>query len=57
VTGLSARVDLLAHRSLGQADLWWIICNYNAIFFSLKLTPGTILHIPSAEHTLMRLLG
>ena len=27
------RVDLLAQRYLGQADLWWIICDYNDIFF------------------------
>jgi nucleoid-associated protein YgaU len=50
------RVDLLAQRYLGQADLWWIICDYNDIFFPLELTPGTILRIPSAEHVSMRLL-
>jgi len=50
------RVDLLAHRYLGQADLWWIICDYNDLFFPLELTPGTILRIPSTEHVSMRLL-
>ncbi|MCK7511766.1 MAG: hypothetical protein MZV70_52125 [Desulfobacterales bacterium] len=50
------RVDLLAQRYLGQADLWWIICDYNDIFFPLELTPGTILRIPSVEHVSMRLL-
>ena len=50
------RVDLLAQRYLGQADLWWIICDYNDIFFPLELTSGTILRIPSAEHVSMRLL-
>ena len=50
------RVDLLAHRYLGQADLWWIICDYNDIFFPMELTPGTILRIPSAEHVSIRLL-
>ena len=50
------RVDLLAHRYLGQAYLWWIICDYNDIFFPMELTPGTILRIPSAEHVSMRLL-
>ena len=50
------RVDLLAQRYLGQADQWWIICDYNDIFFPLELTPGTILRIPSVEHAVMRLL-
>jgi len=27
------RVDLLAHRYLGRADLWWVICDYNDISF------------------------
>lgn len=50
------RVDLLAHRYLGQADLWWIICDYNDLFFPLALDPGLALRIPSREHVQMRLL-
>jgi hypothetical protein len=50
------RADLLAHRYLGRADLWWIICDYNAIFFPLELEPGSVLRIPSVEHVNMRLL-
>lgn len=50
------RIDLLAHRYLGDARLWWIICDYNDIFFPLELTPGTDLRIPSVEHVQMRLL-
>jgi hypothetical protein len=51
------RIDLLAHRYLGDARLWWIICDYNDIFFSLELAPGTDLRIPSIEHVQMRILG
>jgi len=51
------RVDLLAQRYLGQADLWWIICDYNDIFFPLELEPGSILRIPSTDHVYMRLLS
>ncbi len=50
------RLDLLAHQYLGRADLWWIICDYNDIFFPMELEPGTVLRIPSAEHVNMRLL-
>ena len=51
------RLDILAHRYLGGADLWWIICDYNDIFFPLELEPGTVLRIPSVEHVQMRLLS
>jgi hypothetical protein len=51
------RIDLLAHRYLGDARLWWIICDYNDIFFSLELQPGTDLRIPSVENVQMRILG
>jgi len=50
------RPDLLAHRYLGRADLWWIICDYNDIFFPMELEPGSVLRIPSVEHVNMRLL-
>jgi hypothetical protein len=51
------RVDLLAYRYLGQADLWWVICDYNDIFFPLDVPVGTVLRIPSDEHVQMRLLS
>ena len=50
------RLDLLAHRYLGDALLWWIICDYNDLFFPLALEPGLALRIPSREHVQMRLL-
>jgi hypothetical protein len=50
------RIDLLAYRYLGQAELWWIICDYNDIFFPLELDAGTVLRIPSVEHVQMRVL-
>lgn len=50
------RLDLLAHRYLDRAGLWWIICDYNDIFFPLELEPGSVLRIPSVEHVNMRLL-
>ena len=51
------RVDLLAQRYLSRAELWWIICDYNDIFFPLELEPGDVLRIPSVEHVQMRILS
>ena len=51
------RVDLLAQRYLGRAELWWIICDYNDIFFPLELDPGAVLRIPSVEHVQIHFLG
>ena len=40
------RIDLLAYRYLGDSTLWWIICDYNDIFFPLDLELGMVLRIP-----------
>ena len=47
------RMDLLAYRYLGDARLWWIICDYNDLFFPLALNAGWVLRIPSEERVLM----
>jgi len=51
------RIDLIAFHYLDNAELWWIICDYNDIFFPLELTPCSVLRIPSIEHVRMHLLG
>ena len=51
------RIDLIAYRYLGRAELWWVICDYNEIFFPLELPLGQVLRIPLADHVEMRLLG
>ncbi|MCE5322374.1 hypothetical protein LLG46_03545 [bacterium] len=53
----SDRIDLIAYHYLSNASLWWVICDYNDIFFPLKLEPGSVLRLPSAEHVQMRILG
>jgi hypothetical protein len=50
------RIDLIAHRYVGDAWLWWIICDYNDIFFPLELQPGADLRIPSVDYVQMRQL-
>lgn len=49
------RIDLLAYRYLGDSTLWWVICDYNDIFFPLELEHGMVLRIPSVEHVEMLL--
>ena len=51
------RLDLLAHRYLGDARLWWIIADYNDIFWPLELEVGSTLRIPSCDHAQMNILG
>jgi len=41
------RFDVLAYSYLGDATLWWIIADYNDIFFPLELETNTVLRIPS----------
>lgn len=47
VVSTGDRVDRLAHQYLGDATLWWLICDLNDIAFPLDLQPGTRLRIPS----------
>jgi len=51
------RIDLISYRYLGSAGLWWVICDYNDIFFPLEIELGVTLRIPSVEHVQMHLLG
>ncbi|NLN74996.1 MAG: hypothetical protein GX139_01620 [Armatimonadetes bacterium] len=51
------RIDLIAYRYLGRAELWWIVCDYNDIFFPLDLELGRMLRLPSEEQVEMRILG
>ncbi len=51
------RIDVLAHRYFCRADLYWIICDYNDVFFPLELEIGAVLRIPSLDHVQMRLLA
>ena len=50
------RIDLIAHRYLGDARLWWIVADYNDLFFPLELETGAVLRLPSVERVQMRIL-
>lgn len=51
------RIDLLAYRYLGDPTLWWIICDYNDIFFPFDLEVGIVLRVPSLALLELRLWG
>lgn len=51
------RIDLIAFSYLGDAALWWMVCDYNDIFYPLELEVGSVLRIPSVEYAQMRLLS
>ncbi len=52
----SERLDQLADRYLGRAELWWVIADYNAIDWPINLDAGKHLRIPSVDTVLLRLL-
>jgi nucleoid-associated protein YgaU len=41
------RLDLLAAKFLGRAELWWVIADWNEIAWPLELENGQALRIPS----------
>ena len=43
------RIDLLAYRYLGDVNLWWVIADYNDLFFCHDLEIGVILRIPEVS--------
>ena len=50
------RIDLLAHKYLGDPTLWWVICDFNDIAFPLELTVGAMLRMPSIERVNLDLI-
>lgn len=51
------RADLIAWRYYARPELWWVVCDYNDLFFPLELEVGAVLRLPSQEHLLMRVLA
>jgi|SRR4051794_3754224 hypothetical protein len=49
VVGQRDRLDLIAYRTLGQAELSWSVCDANDAMdpFALTADAGTVLRIPA----------
>lgn len=50
------RLDTIAATYFTDPTLWWVIAEYNNIFWMLDIDVGQRLRIPSYEHVHMRLL-
>ena len=50
------RLDVLSQAYLHDAQLWWVIAEYNNLFWMFDITVGQQLRIPSYEHVYMDLL-
>jgi hypothetical protein len=51
------RLDVIAFESYGDASLWWIIAAASGIGWSMQLTRGTYIRVPTdlnAVYSLMR---
>jgi hypothetical protein len=49
------RIDLIAFSYLGDAALWWIVCDYSDIFYPLELETGAVLRIDRIKEIHARL--
>lgn len=52
----SDRLDLLAYKYFGDSRLWWVIAEFNNIFWMFDLEVGTTLRMPSVERLNMEIL-
>ena len=53
----TTRLDILAFEAYGDASLWWIIAAASGIGWSLQLTAGTYIRVPTdlnAVYEIMR---
>jgi len=42
----SERLDIIAHKFLGDGRLWWVLAATSNIGWSLQIPPGTIIRVP-----------
>lgn len=54
--GSNKRLDVLAFEAYNDASLWWIIAAASGIGWSMQLTPGTYVRIPSDINTIYELM-
>ncbi len=47
--GEVGKLDNIAWHYYGTPDLWWVIAMANGILNPLRVTPGTVLRIPSMD--------
>lgn len=50
------RLDVLAFESYNDASLWWIIAAASGIGWSMQLTPGTYVRVPTDINAIYELM-
>jgi len=54
----AGRIDLIAHKLLGDSHLWWLIAQYNSILDVYgEITVGRILRVPTQARAKSMLNG
>ena len=51
------RITLLANVYLGDPELWWVIADYNDLFFCDELDIGAVLRIPELSTIQLEILS
>lgn len=57
VTKEAERLDILAGKFLGSAQLWWVIAACSGIGWFLQVPPGTRIKIPRDVQKVMQFIG
>ncbi len=57
VTKEDERLDVLAGKHLGSAQLWWVIAACSGIGWFLQVPPGTRIRIPRDIQKVMQYIG
>ena len=50
------RLDVIAFEAYGDATLWWIIAAASGIGWSMQLSPGTYIRVPTNIDTIYELI-
>ena len=51
------RLDTIAYHYYANASLWWVITDYNNIFWMFDIEVGQTLRLPSYEKLVMEILS
>lgn len=52
----NTRLDVIAFEAYGDATLWWIIAAASGIGWSMQLSPGTYIRVPTNIDTIYELM-
>jgi hypothetical protein len=50
------RLEHVAYRHLGSADLWWVLAATSGIGWAMQIPPGTVIRVPTDMSTIEALV-